>query len=1077
MIHSHRLPDSTATRNFWQVQASIITELRSARHLSTFVAFVHPDHDGRAVSLFAKTLERGHWLITDESIDFPSFGDSVVGRMRLVLGVHSETESNATKLQIPKPPVSSPAPIARYLWKTFDKLEYAVSHARSSPRFEEDLNSSTSPSLLEAYEPKVNESSSGPGVKVLYNLLRRDADPSILSGSDVVSTSDLCPSFSPCKSQNIFGHLFGIEFPLENNLYVRPISSFEFVRYFNFNDDLTYALSHRDNEFYLDAAIPAFTSAHVLSSIHNRLDIIQQANVQVIEPNTVHAPAALSNVFMNASTSTRLPDRHAWIKAYDDDPQTRLIKDMIQNPSLVRNEQLQHIHHRLRMPLRQSLLVIENDMIIYREPIGDGSDSYCKLRLVPSSLRHILFVAFHANPIGGHLNVVRTFRNMRLRYFWPGMYAYIKEMCHKCPGCALANRTHNTSSELVYGFPIPAPMMVLHADGFNAGAIKNFEGDATYLIVSCGMTAFSIMEPVRTKDAKGFAAALMKILLRFGMCHTLVIDKSSLFFGVFKEVVVLLCLNYHILSSENHDAMLVERVNRYLVKGLRVMTNERSSVRVSGESILLLLYAWNSAPVVGTDIPRSLVVTGRVFSFPIDFSASKHLDLTSTPDQVTSYAKDQAQLMSASKDILKVLIDEHRSYHRERINTLRRDPRLFNIGDIVFARRATRSDKKRGRVGKLMNAMTGPWRVIEKLDGASYRIVHCLTKDRFEKKHASDLYPYPLELVPFEPVDGPDNRYSQLWRPISKQPYVDAGVKGFEPLQPYKLPANFADIAQDPELHWPSLQELIDEMEPFPWMPQEQQTLLTAPEDELAPTFYHGPTPEPPVKATPAIPPTSQLIASIIKSTDRLFFIQQNTSPTHAEWRLVRVIFDDSVSLRPTCLQDGKFLVEFLVLHTADLRYNCVNQRFWIQYHFPGDLVSLTDATQTHLIRPSDTSETLASRKGLLPFRQWVNLTHEDVYLHGPFDFATINGRKTRDRIAAEHWEILLSLSTSYDNAAPNLDLPTYSVHTDPGTYCTFTTPGICSNLRAAAFAFQCKAGGLYDVDKRSSLSPHPFRG
>jgi hypothetical protein len=53
--------------------------------------------------------------------------------------------------------------------------------------------------------------------------------------------------------------------------------------------------------------------------------------------------------------------------------------------------------------------------------------------------------------------------------------------------------------------------------------------------------------------------------------------------------------------------------------------------------------------------------------------------------------------------------------------------------------------------------MTGPWKVVEKLDGGLYRIEHQLHKNRFDKKHASMLSPYPLELVPFEPLDGPDN--------------------------------------------------------------------------------------------------------------------------------------------------------------------------------------------------------------------------------------------------------------------------------------------------------------------------------
>ena len=40
-------------------------------------------------------------------------------------------------------------------------------------------------------------------------------------------------------------------------------------------------------------------------------------------------------------------------------------------------------------------------MIILNEPIR-GESTYRKLRVVPQDLRHIVFIAFHANPIGGH---------------------------------------------------------------------------------------------------------------------------------------------------------------------------------------------------------------------------------------------------------------------------------------------------------------------------------------------------------------------------------------------------------------------------------------------------------------------------------------------------------------------------------------------------------------------------------------------------------------------------------------------------------------------------------------------------
>jgi hypothetical protein len=185
-------------------------------------------------------------------------------------------------------------------------------------------------------------------------------------------------------------------------------------------------------------------------------------------------------------------------------------------------------------------------------------------------------VAFHANPIVGHLNHVQTFRAIRLRYFWPGMFHFIKDLCLKCPGCALTNCTHRPKSALVYSFPITAPMMVLHVDGYDAGAHASFEGDKTYVVAVCGMTTFAVivMEPVHFKDAKGFAAALMRILLQFGIFHTIVLGKASAFCSVFEKVVDLLQLNSHTVSSENHNAMLVERVLRYVKKCLKILTNE-----------------------------------------------------------------------------------------------------------------------------------------------------------------------------------------------------------------------------------------------------------------------------------------------------------------------------------------------------------------------------------------------------------------------------------------------------------------------------------------------------------------------
>ena len=140
--------------------------------------------------------------------------------------------------------------------------------------------------------------------------------------------------------------------------------------------------------------------------------------------------------------------------------------------------------------------------------------------------------------------------------------------------------------------------------------------------------------------------------------------------------------------------MIVERICRYLNSCLTIFCNERGNNRVALEGILMSLYGWNSAPVIGTDISRSLMATGREFNFPIDFSTEQHQLLTSTSLKVNSFAADQARLLSCGRALAKELIHHHRTCHRERINKIRPGPRIYAVGDMVFAKRAVKSDKK-----------------------------------------------------------------------------------------------------------------------------------------------------------------------------------------------------------------------------------------------------------------------------------------------------------------------------------------------------------------------------------------------
>ena len=99
---------------------------------------------------------------------------------------------------------------------------------------------------------------------------------------------------------------------------------------------------------------------------------------------------------------------------------------------------------------------------------------------------------------------------------------------------------------------------------------------------------------------------------------------------------------------------------------------------------MTLAYAWNTAPVSGTDISRSLLVTGREWNFPIDINNSFQHTFEVEPSTVKDYAHQLLPLLEKNREVYRHLISEHRAMHREMRNTQLLHPRKFEVNDIVF---------------------------------------------------------------------------------------------------------------------------------------------------------------------------------------------------------------------------------------------------------------------------------------------------------------------------------------------------------------------------------------------------------
>jgi hypothetical protein len=73
LIHSHRYQNSEPATAFWTIQASIMAQLRIIWKLNVFVAFVNPDHDGRAITNFMSLLKSSSWVLSTTKCTFPDF--------------------------------------------------------------------------------------------------------------------------------------------------------------------------------------------------------------------------------------------------------------------------------------------------------------------------------------------------------------------------------------------------------------------------------------------------------------------------------------------------------------------------------------------------------------------------------------------------------------------------------------------------------------------------------------------------------------------------------------------------------------------------------------------------------------------------------------------------------------------------------------------------------------------------------------------------------------------------------------------------------------------------------------------
>ena len=152
------------------------------------------------------------------------------------------------------------------------------------------------------------------------------------------------------------------------------------------------------------------------------------------------------------------------------------------------------------------------------------------------------------------------------------------------------------------------------------------------------MNQFVAVVPVPDESFVILPSYLMQyVMLKFGVRHLIVLDDGTPFNESFIAICEALNLNHNVLTKPNHKGLTVEHSHRFLHTSVTIAAEECDTNDIFVLASVAADCAWNSAPIDGTDIIRSIPAIGRELHFPLDTSLNDFTKLTHNKNQAAFY--------------------------------------------------------------------------------------------------------------------------------------------------------------------------------------------------------------------------------------------------------------------------------------------------------------------------------------------------------------------------------------------------------------------------------------------------------
>ena len=809
---------------------------------------------------------------------------------------------------------------------------------------------------------------------------------------------------------------------------IRPVRYSEIFRMYGFSEDFireAVELSDESKRQVLATTIPAQSVSRIISVIQTAEYVTRDKELEAHgrdigelgqrgDPkchyyslkNQGEAPFSYAtDRVINRWTTFPLPTKEEWKEAIKADEDVAYLVDCIRNKKKVVLNKLRC--RRYYQDWAKGQLLVEDDLLLQLEHPKGVRIRQLKRRVVPKGMRQLVYTAYHASPMAGHVGFFKTYWRIAARYYWPTMYDDIRRAVLECGHCILGNNVSHKAQQILGSLSVDEPFDIIAIDIWIPGVTlaKNAllpdrsEIKTASLTSVCNLTAFATVAYLPSMEGDVIAQVLMaQIVMPNGLPKLILLDEDSLFKQDLMVLLEDMSLPYHVVSAEQHEGILCERFHRYMNKAQRLIgldTRDHASWMINQS---FAAYAWNAAPVDGTDVVRSFAAKARTFHFPLDVAEPVERVVGSPGEATLQHIETTFPLWFKQKELLKMLTADRRERHLALANK-DKTRREFNPGDLVVIRRQVKSNAAMGRPAKLQVKARGIYRVLEKAGDDSYWVQKIPVLPELNrragkrtKQAAWRLTRIPSSVIVHKRLDAADSRWLQRVSQLQDNPlernlgFFDFGKyhkaaegakHAFEKvgeIMGFEIDDDDEDSDDEEEQH-PKQDDSGDEPE---------RSKNTADQGKIDTLVI-----ETGDKVDTSCPKTTatlrkELATATLKSTDKLFLIKRRR-PSHrlASWHLVQV--DEEETDWRLAKTEGVYHVLFYLRCYADSKKKKVREcAYWPEIHeFKRDGETMGPIVPT---KPAKVEHLLSTKPHrYMWYQDTINLF--DMKITKPFDF------------------------------------------------------------------------------------------